>query len=60
MEYLHMDTENNDQLFPIDDDDLLQFQEEDEEDEFEETEMDFEEIEDDDLFDDPYIYLTIL
>ena len=55
-----MDTENNDQLFPIDDDDLLQFQEEDEEDEFEETEMDFEEIEDDDLFDDPYIYLTIL
>ncbi len=54
-----MDTENNDQLFPIDDDDLLQFQEEDEEDEFEGAEMDFEEIEDD-LFDDPYIYLTIL
>ena len=55
-----MDQENNDQLFPVDDDDLLLLQEDDEEDEFEETEMDFEAIEDDDLFDDPYIYLAIL
>jgi hypothetical protein len=54
-----MDPENNDQLFPGDDDDLLLFQEEDEEDNFEEMEMDFEEIEGDDLFDDPYIYLAI-
>jgi hypothetical protein len=51
-EDLTMDLENNDQLFPGDDDDLLLFQEEDEED-------DFEEIEGDDLFDDPYIYLAI-
>jgi hypothetical protein len=54
-----MDPENNDQFFPVDDDDLLQFQEEDEEDDSEEIEMDFEEIMDDDLFDDPYIYLAI-
>ncbi len=54
-----MDPENNDQLFPVDDDDLLLL-EEDEEDDSEEIEMDFEEIEDDDLFDDPYIYLAIL
>jgi hypothetical protein len=58
-EDLTMDPENNDQLFPVDDDDLLQFQEEDEEDDIEEIEMDFEEIMDDDLFDDPYIYLAI-
>jgi hypothetical protein len=58
-EDLAMDPENNDQLFPGDDDDLLLFQEEDEEDESEEMEMDFEEIEGDDLFDDPYIYLAI-
>jgi hypothetical protein len=51
-----MDPENNDQLFPVDDDDLLLFQEEND---FEEMEMDFEEIEGDDLFDDPYIYLAI-
>jgi hypothetical protein len=58
-EYLDMNPENNGQLFPEDDDDLLLFHEEDEEDDFEEMEMDFEEIEGDDLFDDPYIYLTI-
>ena len=55
-----MDTENDNQLFPVDDDDLLRFQEEEnEEEDFEEMEMDFEEIGDDDLFDDPYISLII-
>jgi hypothetical protein len=56
-----MNPENNDQLFPVDDDDLLLLQDGNEEEEdFEEMEMDFEEGMDDDLFDDPYIYLTLL
>jgi hypothetical protein len=56
-----MNPENNDLLSLTDDDDLLLLQDDDEEEEdFEEMEMDFEEGMDDDLFDDPYIYLTIL
>ncbi len=57
-----MNPENNDLLsLADDDDDLLLLQDDDEEEEdFEEMEMDFEEGMDDDLFDDPYIYLTLL
>lgn len=55
-----MNPENNDLLSLADDDDLLLLQDDEEEEDFEEMEIDFEEGMDDDLFDDPYIYLTLL